>query len=88
MNSEVDVMETQPTGKRKGTSKPIPPSKRAKTEVQSKAPPPTSEARPKRGKCPSKLPFSEVRPLISPLIYNEKQCRLYNFDDEEQLAAA
>ena len=67
-DNDVEIQKTQPIGKRKGLSRSLPPSKRPKLEQQSKALPTPAEPKSKRGKGPSKLPFSDVRPLISPLI--------------------
>ena len=70
-------------GKRKGKAvvKP-PPSKRPKVELKLQEP---AEVKPKRGKSAPKVPFSDIRPLIHPLIFNEDQVRSYTFSEDEDL---
>ena len=41
--------------------------------------------RSKRGKGAPKVPFSDIRPLISTLIFNEDQVRAYTFSEDEDL---
>ena len=77
-------VEVQQKGKRKGKGpSKVPPSKRPKTELKIKEP--TAEVKPKRGKGAPKVPFSDIRPPIGPLIFNEDQVRAYSFSEDEDL---
>ena len=70
-------------GKRKGKAPAkLPPQKRPKVEMKVKEP---AEAKPRRGKGAAKVPFSDIRPLIGPLIFNEDQVRSYTFSEDEDL---
>ena len=71
-------------GKRKGKGPArVPPSKRPKMELKIKEP--TADVKPKRGRSAPKVLFCDIRPLISPMLFNEDQVRAYTFSEDEDL---